>query len=226
MRMLLLVATVLAACAIGAVLIAARQQVSAGIAWLSGTGRDMGPIDFATLRRRSTPNDALICPPGHCSLAKPDHAANTYDMPAAELSARLTQMALAEPDTHALPCDPPCGLLRFVQYSRVMRFPDTVDVDVLPSGDDTGWRRWTKRPETSVSLRLAPSPLAFRPVASLHSRSCRPDCMATRKSKVRRARLKIRCRNNLACSLVRTSPSRQTSAPPLAPPSPIPHPPD
>jgi uncharacterized protein (DUF1499 family) len=135
MPMLLLVATVLAACAIGAVLIAARQQVYAGIARLSGTGHDMGPIDFATLRRRSTPNDALICPPAHCSLARPDHAAKTYDMPAAELSRRLTQVALAEPDTHALPCDPPCGLLRFVQYSRVMRFPDTVDVEVLPSGD-------------------------------------------------------------------------------------------
>src|SRR5262245_15887731 len=135
MRMLLLVAAVLVACALGAVLIGARQQVYAGLARLSGNDRDMGPIDFATLRRRSSPNDALVCPPGRCPSAQPDHETKIYDMPPAELSARLTQGALAEPDTRALPCDPPCRLLRYVQYSHLMRFPDTIDVEVLPAGD-------------------------------------------------------------------------------------------
>jgi uncharacterized protein (DUF1499 family) len=112
-----------------------RQQVYAGIAWVSGTARDMGPVDFATLRRRSTPNDALVCPPGHCPFAKPDHEAKIYDATPAELSARLTRVALSEPDTSALSSDPRhIRLLRFVQYSRVMRFPDTIDVEVLPSG--------------------------------------------------------------------------------------------
>ena len=134
MRMLLL-AAVVATCAIGIVLIAARQQVYAGIARLSGTARDMGPIDFATLRRRTSPNDALACPPGRCTFARSDRETAVYDMPPAALAARLTQVALAEPRTHALPCRPPCELLRFVHYSRLMRFPDTIDVEILPSGN-------------------------------------------------------------------------------------------
>jgi uncharacterized protein (DUF1499 family) len=133
MRTFLLV-TVVAACAIGVVLIAARQQVYAGIARLSGTAGDMGPVDFATLRRRSSPNDALVCPPGHCPSAKPDREAKIYDMPPDALTARLTLVALAEPDTHALPGQA-SGLIRFVQYSRLMRFPDTIDVAVVPAGD-------------------------------------------------------------------------------------------
>src|SRR5262249_39041589 len=135
MRMLLLTVAALAACALGAVLIGARQHVYARLARLGGNDRDMGPIDFATLRRRSSPNDALVCPSDRCPFARPDHEAKIYDMPPAELSARVTQVALAEPDTHALPCAPPCRLLRHVQYSRLMRFPDTIDVEVLPGGD-------------------------------------------------------------------------------------------
>ena len=135
MRTFLIVAAVLVACAIAAVLVATRQQVYAGIARLSGPARDMGPVDFATLRRRSSPNDALACPPGRCAFARPDRETKTYDIPADELAIRLAHVARAEPGTHALPCDPPCGLLRFVQYSRIMRFPDTIDVEILPAGD-------------------------------------------------------------------------------------------
>ena len=134
MRTFLLVALV--ACAIGALLVATRQHIYAGIARLSGTD-DMGPVDFATLRRRSSPNDALVCPPGHCPHARPDREPKTYDMTAAELSARLMRIVLAEPATGVLHCAPPCeGFLRFVQYSRIMRFPDTIDVEILPVGDD------------------------------------------------------------------------------------------
>jgi uncharacterized protein (DUF1499 family) len=135
MRTLLLIA--LAACAIVAALIATRQQIYAGIARLSGTDRDIGPVDFATLRRRASPNDALVCPSGHCPLAKPDREPKIYDMTAAELSTRLMRIALAEPDTGMLHCDPPCeARVRFVQYSRLMRFPDTIDVEIVPVGDD------------------------------------------------------------------------------------------
>src|SRR5262249_58418573 len=81
MRMLLLTVAALAACALGAVLIGARQQVYARLARLGGNDRDMGPIDFATLRRRSSPNDALVCPSDRCPFARPDHEAKIYDMP-------------------------------------------------------------------------------------------------------------------------------------------------
>jgi uncharacterized protein (DUF1499 family) len=137
MRILLLAAVVLAASAVVAALIGNRQAVYLGIARLTGTGRGMGPVDFATLRRRDTPNDALVCPPGHCPQAVADWPAKTYDMPTAQLADRISRIVLAEPNTSALHCHPPCdGPMRFVQESRVMRFPDTIDIAVLPVGDD------------------------------------------------------------------------------------------
>jgi uncharacterized protein (DUF1499 family) len=137
MRMLLLAAAVLAACAVGALLATQRQAVYIGIARLTGTGRDMGPVDFVTLRRRDTPNDALVCPPGHCPQAVADWSARTYDMPAAELADRIRRIVLAEPHTRALGGEPGNdGRLRFVQESRAMRFPDTIDIAVLPAGED------------------------------------------------------------------------------------------
>jgi uncharacterized protein (DUF1499 family) len=126
-----------AALAIGYVLIEKRQALYERLANLGGARLDMGPVDFVTLHRRDSPNDALVCPPGHCRNAKPDWEAKTYDAPPAQLRARLTTIALAEPNTQTLPCLPACeGALRLVQYSRIMRFPDTIDVDVLPVGDD------------------------------------------------------------------------------------------
>jgi hypothetical protein len=137
MRMLLLAAAALALCAVVAALIGNRQAVYLGVAWLTRTDRDMGPVDFATLRRRDTPNDALVCPPGHCPQAVPDWPAKTYDMPAAGLADRISRIALAEPNTSTLHCQPPCeGTMRLVQESRVMRFPDTIDIAVLPVGGD------------------------------------------------------------------------------------------
>jgi uncharacterized protein (DUF1499 family) len=46
----------------------------------------------------------------------------------------VKQIALAEPDTGELPCEPQCDrTARFVQYTRLMRYPDTIDVEILPA---------------------------------------------------------------------------------------------
>ena len=107
-----------------------------GIAKRTGSRLDIGPVDWATLRRHATPNDALICPAGHCPNAKPDGEPKVYPLAPGELLARLKRIALAEPDTKELPGDPDrAHTARFVQYTRLMRYPDTIDAEVIPVGE-------------------------------------------------------------------------------------------
>lgn len=107
-----------------------------GIAKLTGARLDIGPTDFATLIRRASPNDALVCPPERCPHAKPDAVAPVYAMPPAQLLARLRRVALAEPGVEELPrgADSGGGALRLVQRSRLFRYPDTIDIEVFPAG--------------------------------------------------------------------------------------------
>jgi hypothetical protein len=106
-----------------------------GVARLTGARLDIGAVDWRALTRHAT-NDALVCPAGHCPNAKADEEARVYPLAPGELLARVKQIALAEPDTNELPCEPRCDrTARFVQYTRLMRYPDTIDLDVMPAGD-------------------------------------------------------------------------------------------
>jgi len=135
---LILAAGLMVALAIGYVLRERRPGygIYYGIAKLTGAPLDIGPVDFAKLRRRATPNDALLCPPGICPHAKSDFEAKTYDMPPPALLTRLSAIVMSEPNTGALYCVLCETQARFVQYSRLMRFPDTIDVEVFPVGTD------------------------------------------------------------------------------------------
>jgi uncharacterized protein (DUF1499 family) len=135
--MVAIIAALLAA-AIGYLLLEKRPYYGAyyGIAKLTGARMDFGPVDFTTLQRRSSPNDALVCPASNCPNAKSDCPSRTYAMPPQELLARLTAVVLAEPRTRALPRDADRDdIARFVQYTRTMRYPDTIDVQVFPAGE-------------------------------------------------------------------------------------------
>jgi uncharacterized protein (DUF1499 family) len=108
-----------------------------GLAKLAGLRLDIGPVDWATLRRHPTPNDALVCPAAHCPNAKPDWEPKIYAMAPGDLRARLKKIALAEPNTNELPCAPNCErIARFVQRTRRMRFPDTIDAEVFAVGEN------------------------------------------------------------------------------------------
>jgi uncharacterized protein (DUF1499 family) len=136
--MIAIIAALLAAAAIGYLLLEKRPYYGAyyGIGKLTGARMDFGPVDFATLRRRTSPNDALVCPAAHCPHAKSDWSSRTYSMPPQELLARLTAIVLAQPRTRTLPSDPDRNdIARFVQYSRTMHYPDTIDVQVFPVGE-------------------------------------------------------------------------------------------
>jgi|tagenome__1003787_1003787.scaffolds.fasta_scaffold20680653_2 uncharacterized protein (DUF1499 family) len=108
-----------------------------GLARLTGSRLDIGAVNFATLTRHATPNDALVCPAAHCPNAKPDAEPKHYPHAPGELLARLKAIALAEPGTRELYCGTGCDhTARILQHTQLMRFPDTIDIEVLPAGDN------------------------------------------------------------------------------------------
>jgi uncharacterized protein (DUF1499 family) len=133
-----IIALLIVAAATGYILLEKRPGYGAyyGLAKLTGAPLDIGRVNFATLTRHTTPNDALVCPAAHCPHAKPDAEPKTYPMGPSELLARLKRIALAEPDTSELYCATDCDhVARILQHTRFMRFPDTIDIEVFPIGD-------------------------------------------------------------------------------------------
>jgi uncharacterized protein (DUF1499 family) len=137
MTALAILALLLVAIALGYMLLEKRVGYGAwyGLARLSGAPLDIGPVNWAALTRRATSNDALVCPPERCPNAKLDREAKTYAMPPADLLARLEEIALAETNTRALPCERE-HTARVIQYTRLMRFPDTIDVEAFAAPGD------------------------------------------------------------------------------------------
>jgi uncharacterized protein (DUF1499 family) len=113
--------------------VVARRDRPGGVGqvWALFGPADQGSADFKALHRRSRVNDALVCPSWLC-VAVPDVAASIYAMPPAALRAHLTSLILANPDAVQVgEADGERGD-RFVIRTPWLRFPDTVDVLVLP----------------------------------------------------------------------------------------------
>jgi uncharacterized protein (DUF1499 family) len=128
------------------VVIAVGTALAAGIFYAIGPDRvwaqfgaaDLGDVDFASLKRRDTPNDALACRPEFCA-AMHEVEAPASTLPPDELYRIVQNAVSAEPRLEKVGGDPAQGTLRYVQRSRVMRFPDTINVKVtaLPAGGST-----------------------------------------------------------------------------------------
>jgi uncharacterized protein (DUF1499 family) len=97
----------------------------------TGTRRDLGPIDFATLTRRASRNEALACPPEACPEARADVTPPVFTIAATRLREKLLAGIDGEPRLTRL-ADVSDLHLRFVQRSLWLRFPDVVDVLILP----------------------------------------------------------------------------------------------
>jgi uncharacterized protein (DUF1499 family) len=96
---------------------------------------DLGPVDFATLTRRSSPNDALACPADLCPNAKSDLVPPVFAVPAERLRAIVAEVALAEADAEIVSSGEGDEQDRYVVRTRLMRFPDTVDVRIIRQGE-------------------------------------------------------------------------------------------
>jgi uncharacterized protein (DUF1499 family) len=94
---------------------------------------DLGAVDFATLARRRTPNDALVAPEGLCRQADVDRVAPAHRVPAERLRAILAEVALSERGTTRLAATGAQD--RFLVRTPFFRFPDTVNAEAVPRGE-------------------------------------------------------------------------------------------
>ena len=134
MTTLVIVALLIVIVAAGYLLLEKRPGygVYYGLAKLTGARLDIGQVDWATLRRHRTPNDALVCPAQQCPQAKSDREAPIFALEPSALLARLREVARADANTVELPGERDTA--RFIQYTRLMRYPDTIDIEVFPVG--------------------------------------------------------------------------------------------
>lgn len=102
--------------------------------WNQFGNPDLGPVAFETLERRTTPNDALACPPGFCS-ASSDITSPLFAIEVTELR-RLFQQAIAEePLLTRIDADDGALTERYIQRSSGLRFPDTINIRYIDRGE-------------------------------------------------------------------------------------------
>lgn len=114
-----------------------RGDRSFGIAsfWTKVTGSpDLGPVDFSSVARSASDNDALICPTGFCGAARTDGTAPIFNVPVARLRDAVRVIEVNDPDVLPLARDEAKVQDRFLVRTRLMRFPDTVSVRFIDLG--------------------------------------------------------------------------------------------
>jgi uncharacterized protein (DUF1499 family) len=99
---------------------------------------DLGAISFETLKRRSTPNDALACPPDVCS-ANSDLLPPAFALSAMDLRLAFRKVIASEDRVVLVEATDQDMSERYIQRSRLMGFPDTIVVRFLerPGGQST-----------------------------------------------------------------------------------------
>jgi uncharacterized protein (DUF1499 family) len=118
---------------LGAFLLAGPERI-----WSLFGPADLGPVEFETLIRRTTPNDALACPPGICH-AQSDVTPPVYAVTSADLRAAFAKVISSEPRITAVATDDATLTDRYIQRSALMGYPDTIVVKFfdLPEGRST-----------------------------------------------------------------------------------------
>lgn len=95
---------------------------------------DLGPVTFSNLVRRSTSNDALACPADLCPTAPSDLTPPPFPVPRERLRAIVAEVAAEDGDSR--PVEQVIGEQdRYVARTRVLRFPDTIDVLTVDLGE-------------------------------------------------------------------------------------------
>ena len=93
---------------------------------------DLGDVEFETLERRTTPNDALACPGSLCGqsdMLPPIFSVDAGDLRKAMRKALMGERRLTLVDVRD---NPPTD--RYVQRSETMHFPDTIVVRYIELG--------------------------------------------------------------------------------------------
>ncbi len=114
---------------LAAFLIAGPERI-----WALFGPADLGPVSFETLKRRSSPNDALACPQDTCT-AKSDVAPPVFAVSAPDLQKAFTKVIASEPSVEQVASGDGGLTARYIQRTRIMRFPDTIVVRFIDLGD-------------------------------------------------------------------------------------------
>lgn len=96
---------------------------------------DQGAVDFETLQRTRSPNDALACPEIICTT-RIDIVTQVYPVTGEELRMIVREVAGEQPGTQIVYAARWEEEDRFVVRSRLMRFPDTVNARIFGAGDE------------------------------------------------------------------------------------------
>jgi len=86
-------------------------------------------VDFKTLKLTDKPNQFLVAPDGYCENAKPHMEAKVYEVSVETLHAAFVAVASRQPRTKVLEERSDGG--KFVQKSKLIGFPDFIDVQFL-----------------------------------------------------------------------------------------------
>jgi uncharacterized protein (DUF1499 family) len=98
---------------------------------------DGGPVDFGALTRSSTSNDALACPPGRCGATKVDIETKPSAMTSQAIVDAIKAALAASGEGIAPNSDAIVNTRRtlsFVIRTPVMRFPDTLTIEIEDGG--------------------------------------------------------------------------------------------
>jgi uncharacterized protein (DUF1499 family) len=90
------------------------------------------PIDFASLERKPTPNQYIAAPAGATPLAQLDAENPVFPVPPERLRDIVIAVIADTPRTKILESSPDGLALKAVQRSAVFRFPDYIDVRIMP----------------------------------------------------------------------------------------------
>ncbi len=127
--------TVLAVVAsIAIAILAAFLVVGPEQIWALFGPADLGPVNFETLKRRSSPNDSLACPQGMCT-AKSDVLSPVFAVSGPELQRAFAKVIASELSIELVASDEVGLTQRYVQRTKIMRFPDTIVVRFIDLGD-------------------------------------------------------------------------------------------
>lgn len=110
--------------------------------WALFAPADLGPVEFDSLVRRETPNDALAASSGLAEDA--DVELPTYEADAASVMDAVDRRIAELGDEAELVAQSPT-MRRFVTRSPVMRFPDTTVIEAVPMPEGrTGLRAYAR----------------------------------------------------------------------------------
>lgn len=132
-----LLALLLAGLAAGALAVA-RGEEPGGIeeVWIALFGPpDLGPVDFAALRRAPSRSDALACAADICPLAQADAVPPDFAVAGARLREIVRAVAGRQPHTDLVFTDRWGEQDRYVARTAWLRCPDTVTVEIVGRGE-------------------------------------------------------------------------------------------